>query len=53
MTELLKRFTSRKFLLAVAAFLVAVANGEVMAAVAAVLGYLGAEGYVDAKREEI
>ena len=51
MSEVLQRLTSRKFLLALAGFITAVANGEVMAAIAVVLGYLGAEGYVDGKRE--
>lgn len=47
--DFLKRLTSRKFLLAVAAFITAVANGEVVAAVSVVLGYLGVEGATDFK----
>lgn len=47
MSDLVSRLTSRKFLLAVAAFLTAVANNEIGAAVAVVIGYLGAEGATD------
>lgn len=45
--EFLKRLTSRKFLLALGAFLTAVANNEWMVAMAVVLGYLGVEGAND------
>lgn len=53
MKDFLKRLTSRKFLLAIAAFITAIANGEITAAVAVAIGYIGAEGYVDGKREEL
>lgn len=49
MKELLKRLTSRKFLLALSAFIFCVANGNVPGAVAVVLGYLGVEGATDFK----
>lgn len=44
MSDLAKRLTSRKFLLALAAFIVCVANANLPGAVAVVLGYLGVEG---------
>jgi hypothetical protein len=47
MTEFIKRLTSRKFLLAVAAFLTAIANGEILAACAVAIGYIGVEGAKD------
>ena len=47
MKELLKRLTSRKFLLAVAAALVFYANGQWAELVAVILGYLGVEGGAD------
>lgn len=52
MKEFVQRLSSRKFLLAVAAFCTALANGEVVAAVGAAVAYVAAEGYVDGKREE-
>jgi hypothetical protein len=52
MSDFLNRLTSRKFLLAVAAFLTAVANNEWNAAIAVVVAYIAGEGYVDGKREE-
>lgn len=41
MNELVKRLTSRKFLMALAGFIVCVANGNIPGVVAVVLGYLG------------
>jgi hypothetical protein len=49
MSDLGKRLTSRKFLLAVAALIVCVANANVPGAVAVVLGYIGVEGASDFK----
>ena len=48
MREFIGRLSSRKFLLAVAAFLAAVANDEWGVALGVVLGYLGVEGAKDA-----
>lgn len=45
--ELFQRLTSRKFLLALAAFITAAANGEWTAAVGVVVAYLGVEGAAD------
>ena len=47
MKDFIKRLSSRKFLLAVAAFATAAANGEWGVALGAVLGYLGVEGAAD------
>lgn len=47
LVEFVKSLLSRKFLLALSAFLAAVANGEWTAAVTIVLGYLGVEGGAD------
>ena len=47
MNEVVKRLTSRKFLLALSAFIACVAYGNVAGAVAVVLGYLGVEGAND------
>jgi hypothetical protein len=44
-----ERFTSRKFLLALAAVLTAIAEGQPWAAAVAAAIYILAEGYVDAK----
>lgn len=41
MKDLLQKLTSRKFLLALAAFIFCVANANVPGAVAVVLGYFG------------
>lgn len=49
MKQLLSKLTSRKFLLALSAFIAALAHSNIPAAVAVVLGYLGAEGYTDGK----
>lgn len=45
--KLWKRVTSRKFLLAVAAFLTAIANGQPEFAVGVVIAYIGGESYID------
>jgi hypothetical protein len=45
--EFFLRLTSRKFLLAVAAFIVAAVNQEWYMALGVVLGYLGVEGAGD------
>lgn len=45
--DLLARLTSRKFLLALGSFITFVALGQVPAAMAVVLGYLGVEGGSD------
>lgn len=47
MIDFIARLSSRKFLLAVAAFLTAVANDEWGVGLGAVLGYLGVEGAAD------
>jgi hypothetical protein len=46
--DLIGRLTSRKLWLAVAAFIVFVANGQYTEAVAVVVAYLAAEGAADA-----
>ena len=46
----LKSLASRKLLLAVAAFLVFVANGDHNQAMAVVLAYLGVQGYKDLQK---
>lgn len=45
----LARFTSRKFLLSVAAVATALANHNVPAAIAAAIVYVAAEAHVDSK----
>ena len=45
MKDFLKRVTSRKFLLAVSAFIFCVAHSNVPGATAVVLGYLGVNGF--------
>lgn len=52
MKDFLKRLTSRKFLLALAASLTFYANGQYTELAATVIAYLGAEGYIDGKREK-
>ena len=47
MKDVLLRLTSRKFLLALAAFIAAAANGEWNAAIGIVIAYLGVEGGSD------
>ena len=47
MKNILKSFTSRKFLLALSAFLAAIANNDIALAVSVVLGYLAVEGGAD------
>jgi hypothetical protein len=47
MQQLLVRLTSRKFLLALAALIVCVANANVPGAIAVTLAYLGVEGAND------
>lgn len=49
MADLTQRLSSRKFLLAVSAFVGFLATREYDQAVIVVLGYLGVEGYADAK----
>jgi hypothetical protein len=49
MNTIVKNFTSRKFLLALSAFIFCVANANVPGAVAVVLGYLGVQGGIDHK----
>jgi myosin-crossreactive antigen len=49
MRRFLSRFVSRKFLLAVGTALTLIANQQYDEAVAVVLAYLAAEGYIDAK----
>ena len=49
MAEFIQRLSSRKFLLALSAFAGFLATGEYDQAVVVVLGYLGVEGYADAK----
>lgn len=48
MKHLLQRLTSRKFLLALSAFIAALANNDLNLAVTVVIGYLAAEGASDA-----
>ena len=48
MKELVARLTSRKFLLALSAFIAAIANNDIQLAVTVVIGYLAAEGTSDA-----
>lgn len=48
MKNLIKRFTSRKFLLALAACLTFYANGQYTELAATVIAYLGSEGAADA-----
>jgi len=45
MKDFLKRLTSRKFLLALSAFIFCVAHSNVAGATAVVLGYLGVNGF--------
>jgi len=45
MKQFLKNVTSRKFLLAVSAFVFCVAHSNVPGATAVVLGYFGVNGY--------
>jgi hypothetical protein len=47
---MIRRFTSRKFLLTVAAVATALANHNVGAAVAAVVTYVVAQAHVDARQ---
>lgn len=47
MKQLLQKLTSRKFLLAVAAFTVSLAHANVISATTVAIAYLAAEGYVD------
>lgn len=47
--ELIRRTTSRKFLLAVGAFITLIANKQYVEATAIVLGFLGVEGALDHK----
>ena len=47
MKDFIKRLTSRKFLLAVAAMLTAAANNQWHVLVISALGYLGSEGAAD------
>ena len=47
MNTILKSFTSRKFLLALSAFIAAIANNDLNLAVTVVIGYLAAEGGAD------
>lgn len=49
MSELIRRFTSRKFLLVLAAGIAAVANGEWTTVLGIVAAYLGVEGALDYK----
>lgn len=49
MGEFFQRLSSRKFLLALSAFAGFLATREYDQAVVVVLGYLGVEGYADAK----
>lgn len=49
MADFIQRLTSRKFLLAVSAFAGFLATKEYDQAVVVVLGYLGVQGYADAK----
>jgi hypothetical protein len=49
MNGISERFTSRKFLLALAAVLTAVANGQPWAAAVAAAIYVLVEGHVDSK----
>lgn len=49
MREFIQRLSSRKFLLAVSAFTGFLATREYDQAVIVVLGYLGVEGYADAR----
>lgn len=51
MKDFAKRLTSRKFLLAVAGFCTALANGETLAAIGVIVAYLGAQGYVDGQQQ--
>lgn len=46
---MLAKFHSRKFLLALAAAITALANGNIELAVGALVSYVLAEGYVDGK----
>lgn len=48
MSDVLKRLTSRKFLLALSAFIAALAGNDLGLAVTVVVGYLAAEGTADA-----
>ena len=50
MKDLLKRFTSRKFLLAVASFLTLIANKDFAAGGAVAAVYAIAQAYVDANQ---
>lgn len=47
MKQLLIKLTSRKFLLAAAAFIVSIAHANVISATTIAIAYLAAEGYVD------
>lgn len=51
MKDFAKKLLSRKFLLAVAGFCTALANGETLAAVGIIIAYLGAQGYVDGQSQ--
>lgn len=45
----MKKFASRKFLLALSAFIASAAHGNVAGMVAVAVAYLAAEGAIDAK----
>jgi len=47
MPELLRKFQSRKFLLALGATITFIANDDYGAAVTVIIGYLAAEGIID------
>lgn len=49
MKDLKERLLSRKFWLTVAAFITLIATNHATEAMGVVLGYLGIEGYADAK----